>query len=94
MLFRSLQSVCPNELRGQVFSVYLLVMSTFGYALGPLSVAWITDHVLHAENRLHVSLALVATLVVPAAAASLAAARRRHRTLIATVCNPHPEYGT
>jgi MFS family permease len=89
-----LQSVCPNELRGQVFSVYLLVMSTFGYALGPLSVAWITDHVLHAENRLHVSLALVATLGVPAAAASLAAARRQHRTLIATVCNPHPECGT
>jgi LysR family nitrogen assimilation transcriptional regulator len=58
-----LQSVCPNELRGQVFSVYLLVMSTFGYALGPLSVAWITDHVLHSENRLHVSLALVAASV-------------------------------
>jgi hypothetical protein len=48
-----------------------------------LSVASITDHVLHAENRLHVSLALVAALGVPAAAVSLAAARRRHRTLIA-----------
>ena len=78
-----LQSVCPNEMRGQVFSVYLLVMSTFGYALGPLSVAWITDHVLHAENRLHVSLALVAAIAVPAAAVSLAAARRRHRALTA-----------
>jgi len=87
-----LQSVCPNELRGQVFSVYLLVMSTFGYALGPLSIASITDHVLHAENRLHVSLALVAALGIPAAALSLAAARRRHRTLIA--CIRHRECGT
>jgi MFS family permease len=78
-----LQSVCPNEMRGQVFSVYLLVMSIFGYALGPLSVAWITDHVLHAEHRLHLSLALVAAIAVPAAAVSLAAARRRHRALIA-----------
>jgi MFS family permease len=76
-----LQSVCPNEIRGQVFSAYLLVMSTFGYALGPLSVAWITDHVLHAENRLHLSLALVAAIAVPAATVSLAAARRRHRAL-------------
>jgi MFS family permease len=78
-----LQSVCPNEMRGQVLSVYLLVMSTFGYALGPLSVAWITDHVLHAENRLHVSLALVAAIGVPAAALSLATARHLHRTLTA-----------
>lgn len=76
-----LQSVCPNEMRGQVFAFYMLVMSTFGFALGPLSVALITDHVLHDEARLHVSLALVACLCVPASAVSLGAARRRFRRL-------------
>jgi MFS family permease len=58
----ALQSVCPNEMRGQLFGLYMLVMSTIGYAVGPLSVALITDHVLHNEGRLNVSLALVACL--------------------------------
>jgi MFS family permease len=71
-----LQSVCPNEIRGQVFAIYLLIMSTFGYALGPLSVALITDSLLHNENRLHISLALVAIMCIPLSALCLAEARR------------------
>jgi MFS family permease len=77
-----LQSVCPNEIRGQAFSIYLFVLSTFGYALGPLIVPLITDHVLHAQTGLGVSLAIVASTALPAAALSLLAARRRHRALI------------
>ena len=73
-----LQSVCPNEFRGQVFAIYLLVMSTFGYALGPLSVALVTDSLLHNETRLHISLALVAIVCIPLSALCLAAARRAY----------------
>lgn len=73
-----LQSVCPNEIRGQVFAIYLLIMSTFGYALGPLSVALITDRLLHDETRLHISLALVALVCVPLSALCLAQARRAY----------------
>jgi MFS family permease len=71
-----LQSVCPNEIRGQVFAVYLLVMSTFGYALGPLSVALITDTLLHNETRVHISLAVVAAVCIPLSALCLVEARR------------------
>ena len=80
-----LQSVCPNEIRGQIFAIYLLVMSTFGYALGPLSVALITDGLLHNEARLHISLALVALVCVPLSALCLAQARRAYGGLLTGV---------
>jgi MFS family permease len=83
-----LQSVCPNEIRGQVFAIYLLVMSTFGYALGPLSVALITDRLLHDETRLHISLALVALVCVPFSALCLAEARRAYEELSPTSAGP------
>jgi MFS family permease len=78
-----LQSVCPNEMRGQIFSVYLLIMSSFAYVLGPLSVAWTADHLLHAENALSASLAVMAGIGTAGAAICLIAARRQHRALLA-----------
>jgi MFS family permease len=78
-----LQSVCPNEMRGQLFSVYLLVMSSIAYILGPLSVAWTTDHIFCDENAVYKSLALVAAAGVSASAIALFFARREHRALLA-----------
>jgi MFS family permease len=76
-----LQSVCPNEIRGQIFAIYLLIMSTLGYTLGPLSVALITDRLLQRESGLNISLAIVAAVCVPLSALCLAESRRAYRTL-------------
>jgi MFS family permease len=77
-----LQSVCPNGMRGQVFSVYLLFMSSFAYALGPLSVAWLTDHVLRSEAGMGMSLSLIAAIGTAGSALCLFTARHQHRRLL------------
>lgn len=70
----ALQGASPNELRGQVFAIYLFVLSLLGYAAGPLLVALITDRLIGDEHALHLSLALVAAIALPLSAANLAVA--------------------
>ena len=74
----SLQSVCPNEMRGQIFAVYLFVISMSGYAAGPLAVALLTDAVFGDEAMVHYSLALTAAAFIPLAAICLGLARKAH----------------
>lgn len=63
-----LQAITPNEMRAQLFAVYLLVISIGGYALGPLAVALITDAALGDPLMLNVSLSITAALGLPTAA--------------------------
>jgi hypothetical protein len=65
------QLVTPNELRGQVSALMLLVTTCIGLGLGPTSVALVTDYVLRDELAIRYSLASVAALSVPAAAVAL-----------------------
>jgi len=67
----TLQEVVPNEFRGQIYAFYLLVVSFFGYAIGPLAVAFVSDNVLRDEQKVHLSLAIVAGIVLPLAALML-----------------------
>ena len=67
----TLQEVVPNEFRGQIYAFYLLVVSFFGYAIGPLAVAFVSDNVLRDEQKVHLSLAIVAGIVLPVAALML-----------------------
>jgi MFS family permease len=75
-----LPELTPSEGRGQVLGVFGLVGIICGMGVGPTLVALVTDHVLHDEGRLPVSVVLVATpaFVVAAVLAGLAipAARR------------------
>lgn len=40
----ALQLITPNEFRGQITAIYLLVISLIGLGIGPTAVALITDH--------------------------------------------------
>jgi len=75
----TLQEVVPNEFRGQVFAVYLLVMSLIGYAIGPFAVAFVSDSVLRDESKVHLSLAIVSGVFLPISAAILALGLRARR---------------
>jgi len=77
----TLQEVVPNEFRGQVFAVYLLVMSLIGYAIGPFAVAFISDSVLHDETKVHLSLALVSGVFLPLSAGVLGLGLRARRAI-------------
>ena len=51
-----LQAVTPNQLRGQVTSIYLLLINLIGLGLGPFLVAFFTDFVFHDEKLVGLSL--------------------------------------
>jgi MFS family permease len=75
-----LQGATPNEMRAQLFAVYLFVISLGGYALGPLSVAVVTESFLHAPRMLNVSLSIVAAIGLPVSALCIRHARSRSLT--------------
>lgn len=75
----AMQIFVPNERRGQVYAVYLLVTVTAGYMLGPFLVAFITQHLLGDEAKLGVALALVAGCALPLSPVLLVLALKRYR---------------
>jgi MFS family permease len=64
----ALQSVTPNEMRGQVTALYLFVFSVIGIGIGPTFIAIFTDFVFADEQMLRYSLAVSATIMMPASA--------------------------
>jgi len=64
----ALQSVTPNEMRGQVTALYLFVFSVIGMGLGPTFIAVFTNYIIGDENMLRYALALSAAIMMPIAA--------------------------
>jgi MFS family permease len=76
-----LQSVTPNQLRGQVTSIYLLLVNLIGLGCGPFLVAFFTDFVFHDEHKVGLSLGLVCALSASLGSVCLALAIRPYRKL-------------
>ena len=64
----ALQSVTPNEMRGQVTALYLFVFAIIGMGLGPTFIAVFTDFVFGDEQKLHYALSVSALVMAPLAA--------------------------
>jgi MFS family permease len=58
----ALQSVTPNKMRGFVAGLYVFAVSGLGFAVGPTSVALITDYAFHDPMAVGRSLAIVCGL--------------------------------
>lgn len=52
----------PNQMRGQVYALFLLVLNLFGLTLGPTSAALVTDFIFGDEAMLRYSIAIVAAI--------------------------------
>lgn len=76
-----LQAITPNQLRGQVTSIYLLLVNLIGLGMGPFLVAFFTDFVFRDESRVGLSLGLVSALAALIGAACLASAIGPYRRL-------------
>ncbi len=63
----ALQSVTPNEMRGQVTALYLFVFSVIGIGIGPTFIAIFTDFLFADEQMLRYSLSLSAAIMLPMA---------------------------
>lgn len=67
----ALQIVTPNEMRGQIGALFLLVMNGIGMGLGPTLVGALTDFIFRDEARLGLSMTLLFGALGPASALAL-----------------------
>ena len=74
-----LQSVTPNELRGQVSALYLFVVNLIALGFGPTIVAATSDYLFHDEMMIGRALAVVTWVVLPIAIILLLIARPHAR---------------
>ena len=65
----ALQSVTPNEMRGQVTALYLFVFAVIGMGIGPTFIAVFTDYMFADEMMLRYALSVSAVIMMPVAAA-------------------------
>jgi MFS family permease len=63
----ALQTIVPNEMRGQVTALFLFMFTMIGLGLAPTMVALLTDLVFQDESRLRYSIAAVHAVMGPAA---------------------------
>ena len=68
ILSTALQEVTPNDYRGRVSALFLLVGNLVGFGLGPLAPAMLTDYLFHDDGKLGLAVAVVTILTGPLAA--------------------------
>lgn len=64
----ALQIVSPNQMRGQLTAIFLLVINGLALGIGPPVVGALTDFVFHDERRVGTSIALMFLVLGPTAA--------------------------
>jgi len=55
----AIAEITPNQSRGFVTSVYILIIGIAGAGLGPFAMGWVTDNVFGDPMKIHYSMALV-----------------------------------
>ncbi len=63
--YAALQSITPNQMRGQVTALFLLVFNVIGFGLGPTIIAFFTDFVFHSNAKVGYSMAATVAILAP-----------------------------
>lgn len=71
----AIQTVTPNQMRGQITAMYLFMYTVFG-ALGSFFVALVTKYVVADEHKLWLSMSLSVSVLLPLAAIAIASGIR------------------
>lgn len=72
----TLSDLVPNELRGRMAAVYLLMVSIFGVGLGPTIVALSTDYIFGTDSAVGYAMSLVSAVCLISAGLLTFAGRR------------------
>ena len=75
----ALNEITPNQLRGLVVSIYILVIGIGGAGLGPFAMGWVTDNVFADPQAIHYSMASVTAIMGVAGCLLLALGVRPYR---------------
>lgn len=65
LIMASIQAVSPNQLRGQLVSIFSFLANVLGVASGPTVVALLTDYVYRDELAVGLSLATASLVITP-----------------------------
>ncbi len=63
--YASLQIITPNQMRGQIISIYIMATSLIGYGGGPFAIGYMSDHVFSGPDALRYSYLTVALVTIP-----------------------------
>ncbi len=89
--YAALQWILPNQVRGQVSALFLLVFNLGGLTLGPLLPAVLNDYLFHNEQAVGTSLAIsmgIGAILTVAAFRVLYAPYRRHSAAMDALALP------
>jgi MFS family permease len=59
----ALNDITPNQLRGFIVSIYVLIIAIGGAGLGPFAMGWVTDNIFKDPQAVHYSMALVTAVM-------------------------------
>jgi MFS family permease len=79
LMMATLQAVSPNEMRGQMVGVYLIVVNFLAYTIAPSLPAVLSDYLFASELALGKSISLLAVINYSIAAACLWAGLKHYR---------------
>jgi MFS family permease len=83
LIMATLQSVAPNELRGQMVAVYLIAVNFLSYTFAPSLPALLSDYVFGSELALGKSISLLAVFNYSIAVVCLALCLKHYRAALA-----------
>lgn len=61
----SLQVITPNQMRGQIISIYIMATSLIGYGGGPFAIGLMSDHLYNGADSLRYAYLTVALVTIP-----------------------------
>lgn len=78
----AINRVTPNQMRGQVAAVYLLVNNLIGLGIGPALMPFVSDHLIGDPNMVYLSMAIVTAICGTTGALLLLFVRTRYERRI------------
>jgi MFS family permease len=85
----AIQKVTPARLRARMSALYLFVVTLFATALGPTSIALLTDHLFKSPGKVGYSMSAVAAIVGPIGCAVFLAGLRPFARAVAEQAPAH-----
>lgn len=82
VILAAIQDVTPNQLRGQVTAIALLVVNVLGFGLGASVIAAITDFVFQDPGALRYSIAITGAITLPIIAVMTVVAMPHYRRAV------------
>ncbi len=80
--YASLQIITPNQMRGQIISIYIMATSLIGYGGGPFAIGFMSDYLFTGPDSLRFSYLAVALFTIPVGILTFLWGRKAYMTAV------------